>query len=186
MTSLRGFGAWPLNLGSDGELVPLHASVAVLATAAIAGFRAGYSARCRKPRYTEVGSALGNGMPLARPDLASLPRRRWLGSICCRSWPPPASFVDLEDLTSPNWRRNRPAAYRRGKLCFRCGREHPGQPAECPECGRASLADDLTLAFGPSAGRPKREASWPILSPSIIANLAALWPSFSRWPADWA
>ena len=39
-------------------LVPLHASVAVLATAAIAGFRAGYSARCRKPRYTEVGSAL--------------------------------------------------------------------------------------------------------------------------------
>ena len=53
-------GSFPYLAKSAKTSFKTEPSVAVLATAAIAGFRAGYSARCRKPRYTEVGSALKN------------------------------------------------------------------------------------------------------------------------------
>ena len=62
----------------------------------------------------------------------------------------------------PNWRRNRPVALTEGETSFGAAENTLGN-LECPECGRASLADaDPEPVLLTGGG----EASRPILSPS--------------------
>ena len=105
-------------------------------------------------------------MPLTRPWIkAAAEVLAWSISELAAA----GTLVDLEDLTLPNWRRNRLVAYRRG-TCSGAAENTPGNPPNVRSVGGASLADaDLEPVL-----RPGREASWPIPAQALLLPLSAV------------